>query len=141
VLDATDPDEAGSAAEPRVITSMERAFALSFAGVRLRTDAAAASQARALGSAAYNDGDEIGFDHGFFDPASTEGSRTIAHEFAHVVHGRGGTRVRSADGSVGRDEVEREAADAAVDGRRPEVDGMSLTDVSAVGILTQPVQR
>lgn len=53
--------------------------------VRLHTDAAAGSAARTLGAEAYAFGHEVGFAPGRFDPASTRGSRLLAHEVAHVV--------------------------------------------------------
>lgn len=70
---------------------METAFGQSFSGVRLRTDAVAASRATSLGARAYTDGREIGFAEGAFAPETAEGRHTLAHEFAHVVQMRGGS--------------------------------------------------
>ena len=80
------PDQPGAR---EIVASMEAAFGLSFAGVRIRVDDAAASRAAALSALAYNDGDEIGFAEGVYDPHRAEGLRTIAHEFAHVAQRRG----------------------------------------------------
>jgi Domain of unknown function (DUF4157) len=53
--------------------------------VRLHTGPEAAVAARALGAEAYAYGHDVGFAPGRFDPASTRGSRLLAHEVAHVV--------------------------------------------------------
>jgi len=132
-----------------VISAMERAFGISFAGTRLRDDPAAASRAASLGAVAYTDGTEIGFAAHALDPDSTEGLRTIAHEFAHVAQARGGTpggarrtggvvRTRRLDGTTEQDEAElqaEQAADDVVQGRRPELD-----ELSGAGVLRKPVR-
>jgi hypothetical protein len=76
---------------PEVTSRMERAFGMSFAGVKLRADSHSASLANSLGARAYTDGREIGFGRGVFNPDTRPGLRTIAHEFAHIAQSRGGT--------------------------------------------------
>ncbi len=69
---------------------MGHRFGMSFAGVRLRTDEAAAQRAQRAGARAYTEGNEIGFAPGAYAPQTPAGRRTLAHEFAHVAQRRGG---------------------------------------------------
>ena len=52
--------------------------------MRLHTDAAAATSARALNASAYTVGDSIVFGEGQFNQRSPEGRRLLAHELVHV---------------------------------------------------------
>jgi hypothetical protein len=65
-------------------------FGMSFAGLRLRTDAPAAQTAGEAGAQAYAKEDEIGFAPGAYTPETAAGRLRIAHEFAHVAQRRGG---------------------------------------------------
>ncbi len=73
-----------------ILHRMEGAFGTSFQDVRIRTDAEAADRAQSLRAQAYTDGKEIGFARDVFRPDTQQGLFTIAHEFAHVLQGRGG---------------------------------------------------
>ncbi len=64
---------------------MEAAFGTSFDHVRVHTDEKASRSAEAVGANAYTVGSDIVFRGGQFNPASSTGQRTIAHELAHVV--------------------------------------------------------
>jgi hypothetical protein len=56
-----------------------------FSRVRVHTDAAAASSARAVGAMAYTVGQDVVFDHGRYAPGTAEGRKLLAHELAHVA--------------------------------------------------------
>lgn len=83
-----------------ILHRMEGAFGTSFQGVRIRTDAEAADRAQSLRAQAYTDGKEIGFARGVFRPDTQQGLFTIAHEFAHVLQGRGGNGGRMTTGQL-----------------------------------------
>jgi hypothetical protein len=65
--------------------TMEAAFGQSFEGVRVHTDAQASKSAESVGANAYTVGSDVVFKGGTYDPGSTAGQRTIAHELSHVV--------------------------------------------------------
>jgi hypothetical protein len=65
--------------------SMESAFGTSFDGVRVHTDGQASRSAEAVGANAYTVGSDIVFRDGQYDPGSSAGQRTLAHELTHVV--------------------------------------------------------
>ena len=60
-------------------------FGCDFSAVRVHTDAAAATSARALNASAYTVGDSIVFGEGKFNQRSPDGRRLLAHELAHVA--------------------------------------------------------
>lgn len=78
------PLEAGLRAE------MEGRLGHDFSDVRVHTDSAAGSSARALGANAYTVGSDVVFQREHYDPSSTEGRTTLAHELTHVVQQRRG---------------------------------------------------
>ena len=127
--------------ERAVIPRMEQAFGQSFGDVRVRTDEAAADKADRMGARAWAEADEIGFARGEFRPDTRDGLHTIAHEFAHIAQGRGGTggelgpvslataRGRARDGASA-DAVEADAdraAEAVVNGERAVVAPVELS--------------
>ncbi|HEX4961717.1 MAG TPA: DUF4157 domain-containing protein [Thermoanaerobaculia bacterium] len=65
--------------------SMEGAYGVSFAGVRVHADQRSAELNKALGAAAFATGRDVFFRQGGFDPQSRKGQTLIAHELAHVV--------------------------------------------------------
>jgi hypothetical protein len=69
---------------------MESALGHDFGDVRVHTDAAAAGSARAVQAQAYTVGSHVVFGEGRYQPGSTEGRRTLAHELTHVVQQRQG---------------------------------------------------
>ncbi len=83
-----------------ILHRMEGAFGTSFQDVRIRTDAEAADRAQSLRAQAYTDGKEIGFARDVFRPDTQQGLFTIAHEFAHVLQGRGGNGGRMPNGQL-----------------------------------------
>ncbi len=73
-----------------VRTDMEGRFGEDFSGVRVHTDGQASESARSVSAHAYTVGNDIVFAGGRYDPGSTTGQRTIAHELTHVVQQRSG---------------------------------------------------
>ncbi|MEK6300589.1 MAG: DUF4157 domain-containing protein [Acidobacteriota bacterium] len=64
---------------------MEPRFGHDFSGVRVHTNKRAAESARAINALAYTVGRDVVFGPGQYQPHSSEGSRLMAHELAHVV--------------------------------------------------------
>src|SRR5262249_778236 len=69
---------------------MESAFGQGFGDVRIHTGTEATASAQRLGANAYTLGSDVVFSDGHYDPASTSGQRTLAHELTHVVQQRSG---------------------------------------------------
>jgi hypothetical protein len=61
-----------------------------FSGVRVHTDAQAASSAQALNAKAYTAGHNIVFAAGQYAPENPAGKKLLAHELTHVVQNRRG---------------------------------------------------
>lgn len=103
----------GSAGTPlgaEVRSFMEPRFGRDFSGVRVHTDAAAATSAAAVHARAYTVGSNIAFATGAYSPGTAAGRRLLAHELVHTVQ-QGGGVARSADLKVGaaNDPAEHEA--------------------------------
>ena len=80
---------------------MERAFATSFADVRIHRTPAAARAARALSARAFTVGADVVFGEGSFEPSTERGRRVLAHELAHVEQQRAGVeRIQRYDEST-----------------------------------------
>lgn len=74
-----------------VRAQLEPRFGHDFGHVRVHTDAAAATSARALDARAYTVGADVAFAAGQYAPDSAAGRELIAHELAHVgQQARGG---------------------------------------------------
>jgi hypothetical protein len=71
-------------------THMEGALGADFSSVRVHTDGDADRSAKSLGAHAYTAGEDVVFAEGHYDPTSTGGQRTLAHELTHVVQQRSG---------------------------------------------------
>ena len=69
---------------------METSLRSDFSSVRVHTGSEADASARHLGAHAYTVGDDVVFANGRYDPGSTDGQRTLAHELTHVVQQRSG---------------------------------------------------
>ena len=61
-----------------------------FSDVRVHDDSAASASASAVNAHAYTVGSNIVFQRDTYDPSSTEGRTTLAHELTHVVQQRSG---------------------------------------------------
>ena len=69
---------------------MESRLGHDFGDVRVHTDAAAHDSAVGVNANAYTVGSHVVFQRDKYDPASTEGRTTLAHELTHVVQQRSG---------------------------------------------------
>ena len=105
----------GRPLEPDVRQDMEARLGHDFSDVRVHDDSAAAASAKAVNAHAYTVGSNIVFQRDSYDPSSTEGKTTLAHELTHVVQQRSGpVDGTSAPGGIKvsdpSDRFEREAA-------------------------------
>jgi hypothetical protein len=83
---------------PREVRAfMEPRFGLSFDGVRIHNDTAAAESAKHIGAAAYTSEKNIYFGSGQYQPHTLKGKELIAHELVHVVQQDKGGMKRSLD--------------------------------------------
>ena len=105
----------GRELEPDVRADMESRLGADFSDVRVHDDSAAADSATAVNAHAYTVGSNVVFQRDKYDPSSTEGKTTLAHELTHVVQQRNGpVDGSSAPGGIKlsdpSDRFEREAA-------------------------------
>ena len=105
----------GRPLEPDVKTDMEARMGHDFSDVRVHDDSAAAASASAVNAHAYTVGSNIVFQRDTYNPSSSEGRTTLAHELTHVVQQRSGpVDGTSAPGGIKvsdpSDRFEREAA-------------------------------
>lgn len=75
----------GAAMSPQVAAEMSQAIGADFNGVRIHTGEDATQMNRDLGAQAFTHGNDIYFNSGKYDPATTNGKRLLAHELTHVV--------------------------------------------------------
>ena len=80
----------GRPLEPDVRTDMEGRMGHDFSDVRVHDDSSAAASAAAVNAHAYTVGSNIVFQRDQYDPSSTAGRTTLAHELTHVVQQRSG---------------------------------------------------
>lgn len=66
-------------------TEMEDAFSSDFSGVHIHTGQEAASLNQSLGARAFTHGSDIFFNHGEYQPQSTQGKHLLAHELTHTL--------------------------------------------------------
>ena len=111
-------DVVGSAGQPLdtdTRADMEARLGHDFGDVRVHHDSSAHDSAVAVNANAYTVGSHVVFQRDRYDPASTEGRTTLAHELTHVVQQRSGP-VEGAPAAGGirvsdpGDRYEREAA-------------------------------
>ena len=79
------PDGGGHPIDLPLRRFMEARFDHDFGGVRLHTDARAASSAKAANALAYTAGQDIVFGPGSYAPDTPHGLHLLAHELTHVV--------------------------------------------------------
>jgi hypothetical protein len=72
-----------------VRSGMENDLGHDFGGVMIHRDAEAASLAGQLGARAFTTGQQVFFGAGAYDPASSTGKATLAHELTHTVQQTG----------------------------------------------------
>lgn len=75
----------GNTLSPQVAAEMSQAIGADFNGVRIHTGEDATQMNRELGAQAFTHGNDIYFNSGKYDPATTNGKRLLAHELTHVV--------------------------------------------------------
>ena len=112
---------AGRPLDQRAAAEMEAVFGADFRRVRVHADEQADQLSRSLGAAAFTIGEDIFFRARQYNPGSSEGTRLLAHELAHVIQQGAGTR--GAPLSAADDPAERAAdrvADDVVRGGRAE---------------------
>ncbi|MDC7122587.1 DUF4157 domain-containing protein [Cellulomonas fimi] len=80
----------GRPLDPETRADMEGRLGADFGDVRVHTDGAASDSARSVGAHAYTVGSDIVFQRDAYDPTSTAGRTTLAHELTHVVQQRSG---------------------------------------------------
>lgn len=73
--------------------AFENRLGADFSNVRIHRDSAADDAARAMNAEAFTFGADIAFAAGRYDPDSSAGSALLAHELAHVIQQRRGTRL------------------------------------------------
>ncbi|MFF2007859.1 DUF4157 domain-containing protein [Streptomyces sp. NPDC058195] len=71
-------------------TDMEARMGADFSDVRVHTDSAAHESAKGVGAHAYTVGSNVVFQRDAYDPSSTQGRTTLAHELTHVIQQRNG---------------------------------------------------
>jgi hypothetical protein len=108
-------NSSGRPLDTDVRTDMEQRLGHDFSDVRVHDDSAAAASAQAVNAHAYTVGSNIVFQRDRYDPGSSEGRTTLAHELTHVVQQRSGpVEGTSAPGGIKvsdpSDRFEREAA-------------------------------
>jgi hypothetical protein len=127
----------GRPLEDGVRREMEHHLGHDFGSVRVHDGAGAAVAARGLGASAYTLGEEIVFGRGRYAPSTSPGRRLLAHELAHVVQQRGGSRGPAVTG-VGVDGLEREAegvASSADSASRPLTAGAPALSAAPAGAV------
>jgi hypothetical protein len=80
----------GRALDPDVRTDMEGRLGHDFGDVRVHDDSRAHDSAVGVNANAYTVGSNIVFQRDRYDPSSSEGKLTLAHELTHVVQQRSG---------------------------------------------------
>lgn len=80
----------GRPLDPDVRDDMEARLGHDFSDVRIHDDSAAADSAKAVNAHAYTVGSNVVFQRDVYDPSSTQGKTTLAHELTHVIQQRSG---------------------------------------------------
>ncbi|CAM3990059.1 DUF4157 domain-containing protein [Kibdelosporangium persicum] len=75
----------GSPLPAQLRTQMESGLGQSLGDVRLHTDSAAANLSNELGARAFTTGQDVFFNSGVYNPSSSEGYHTLAHELTHTL--------------------------------------------------------
>jgi|GEM_PF-6640555 len=78
----------GAPLEKNVKVEMESGFGTNFGDVRIHTDKEAQELAGKVGAQAFTYGNDIYFNSGKYNPASSEGKFLLAHELTHVLQQR-----------------------------------------------------
>jgi hypothetical protein len=121
--------------------SMEQSMGHDFGDVRVHDDAQAAASAKSVQAHAYTVGNHVVFNEGRYQPDSTEGRKTLAHELTHVVQQREGPvdGTPAAGGIKVSDPSDRFEREAESNAER--VVGGSATDPAPAAAPAPAVQR
>lgn len=90
----------GSPLPGKVAKSMGESLGADFSGVRIHTDARAASLANRFAAKAFTVGSDVFFSKGAYQPDSPAGRKLLAHELVHVVQQGGAGRKSSSGGAA-----------------------------------------
>lgn len=80
----------GAPMDAGVRSGMESHFGVGFDNVKVHTDSNAAQLSRGLSAQAFTHGNDIYFNEGKYNPATSSGKHLLAHELTHVVQQSGG---------------------------------------------------
>ncbi|MBP2322522.1 hypothetical protein JOF56_002907 [Kibdelosporangium banguiense] len=75
----------GSPLPAQLRSEMESGLGQSLGDVRLHTDSTAANLSSQLGAHAFTTGNDVFFNSGAYNPSTSEGYSTLAHEITHTV--------------------------------------------------------
>jgi hypothetical protein len=103
----------GAPLDPATRTRMDRAFATSFADVRIHADGESDTLNRSLSARAFTTGTDLFFQQDAFQPGTHTGDRLLAHELTHVVQQRSAPASGPLTVGAVDDPAEREADAAA----------------------------
>lgn len=139
-------DVVGSGGQPLdadTRTDMESRLGHDFGDVRVHTDGAAHDSAVAVGAHAYTVGSDVVFRRDRYDPGSTEGRTTLAHELTHVVQQRSGPvdGTPAAGGIRVSDPADRFEQEAAATAHRAMQEPAPVSAPAAPAVQSLAVQR
>jgi len=105
----------GQPLDPGIRTDMESRLGASFGDVRVHTDSQASRSAEAVNAHAYTVGNDVVFRSDRWNPDSSDGRQTLAHELTHVVQQRSGPVDGTATGDGVRVSDPHDAFETAAD--------------------------
>lgn len=79
---------------------MENSMGADLSGVRIHTGSKAAEMSESINAQAFTHGNNIYFNQGKYDPASTEGQHLLAHELTHTLQQEGGVQRKIKPGAA-----------------------------------------
>jgi hypothetical protein len=118
---------------------MEKAFGVSFGGVRIHSGAQAGKLSESMNARAFTIGADIAFGGGEYKPGTLVGDALIAHELAHTIQQRGGSSSLGLArmGGQGESALEDEADAAAVGAMTSGWDVAQRASLPGAGTLTR----
>ena len=133
----------GQALDADTRADMETRLGHDFGDVQVHTDAAAHDSAVGVNANAYTVGSHVVFQRDKYDPASTEGRTTLAHELTHVVQQRSGPvdGTPAAGGIQLSDPGDRYEREAAATAERAMSAPAAAVENAPAGVAAPAVQR
>nr|WP_255491538.1 DUF4157 domain-containing protein [Hufsiella arboris] len=89
----------GDSIDHQTNTFMSDRFGSDFSNVNIHTDSSAVQLSRDLNAKAFTVGNDIYFNHGQYQPSTSEGKQLLAHELTHTLQQSGGTLQRKISGN------------------------------------------